>query len=430
MTHENIATITSIEAEERREAQRFPSVAGEAMKRAAKPKVTTYGWTEETHAALVELLQMLTYCRPDGSKTEKKFINRYLTPLGLKRDEAGNLYKTIGKSQVIWSSHTDTVHYKHGKQELAILGEDIKLRHGSKSNCLGADCTTGVWIMREMIKAEVPGLYIFHTGEERGGIGSEWIKSNGADMLKGYKAAIAFDRLAKTSIITHQFGGRCCSDIFADSLGRALGGGWEKDDGGSFTDTANYTGLVNECTNISVGYYGQHSSRETQNIPHAARLREIMIAFDESKLTIARRPGEVEKTSFNGFGVQRGYGQHSGWGFDDDDYYRWADIDAAKTGKVITKKSKGFVPLVKKGIITADDDLRAFEGASSYDGPWGDGIPTRRSKLIGSNRDLIRIIEDNAEGVADFLEHYGVDEEEMIEWIMQSKGFVKRGSRR
>jgi hypothetical protein len=40
---------------------------------------------------------------------------------------------------------------------------------------------------------------------------------------------------------------------------------WETDTGGSFTDTANYTENISECTNLSVGYYNAHTQSEYQD---------------------------------------------------------------------------------------------------------------------------------------------------------------------
>jgi acetylornithine deacetylase/succinyl-diaminopimelate desuccinylase-like protein len=54
---------------------------------------------------------MLTYCRPAKSPTEAKFIERFLRPLGVKRDKFGNHFLKIGGApKVLWSSHTDSVH--------------------------------------------------------------------------------------------------------------------------------------------------------------------------------------------------------------------------------------------------------------------------------------------------------------------------------
>jgi hypothetical protein len=53
---------------------------------------------------------------------------------------------------------------------------------------------------------------------------------------------------------------------------------------GVYTDSESYAWLVPECTNISVGYENQHSSRESQDLVFAADLRDRLIGFDESLL--------------------------------------------------------------------------------------------------------------------------------------------------
>lgn len=85
---------------------------------------------------------------------------------------------------------------------------------------------------------------------------------------------------------------------------------FKSDRGGSFTDSANYTDIVGECTNLSVGYYDQHTSRETLNLPHIVAMREALIRADFSKLVFKREPGEVEHK----------YGTNTGWHYDSDNY--------------------------------------------------------------------------------------------------------------
>lgn len=197
----------------------------------------------------------------------------------------------------MWSSHTDTVHHDEGLQDIIIDGPWMKAVTGKKrelSNCLGADCTTGVWLMIKMIEARKPGLYIFHREEEVGGNGSSWIAKNKANDLAGIQFAIALDRMDYASVITHQGGGRCCSDEFAEGLSFLLGDNFKPDDGGVFTDTANYTHLIPECTNISVGYFNQHGPSETQNWMFANNLLEKLIDMDMSGLIPIRDPADAE----------------------------------------------------------------------------------------------------------------------------------------
>lgn len=234
---------------------------------------------------LESIVAMLGYKRPAGSKTERAFIRDWIRPLGVQQDKAGNLYKRIGDSPVMWSCHTDTVH-RDGGQQRVVFEDGICTTRAS--NCLGADDTAGVWLMRALILAERPGLYVFHRAEEIGGHGSQYIADKFPSLLEKSSVAIALDRFGTDSIITHQAGGRCCSDAFAYSLGNALGMGHRPDDGGTFTDTANYMRLIPECTNLSVGYYDQHRAAESLDTSYLLELRDRLLALDGRDLIVER----------------------------------------------------------------------------------------------------------------------------------------------
>jgi hypothetical protein len=256
-----------------------------------------------------ELEEMLTYCRPHGSQTEADFVERYIAPLpGMGWDKYGNGILCIGSAPILWSAHTDTVHARDGRQAVQRLGHELRLAKKRNGLCLGADDGAGVWLLMEMIRANVSGLYIFHAGEEHGGLGSAWIAKNRSDLLRGYKAAIAFDRKGTTSVITHQ-GSRTCSDRFAMSLSRELGGGFNCDPTGTFTDTANYEGIIGECTNVSVGYEKNHGPNETLDLLHVRELRDMLVRFNHAGLVYEREPGEedydtwgpIKDASYEGF---------------------------------------------------------------------------------------------------------------------------------
>jgi hypothetical protein len=234
---------------------------------------------------------MLTYCRPANSPTEARFIERFLKPLGVRKDKFGNHFLKIGGEEpsILWSSHTDSVHHRDGMQELDFDGTYIKLPEGSASNCLGSDDAAGIWIMTEMIKAKVPGLYVFHYAEEIGCVGSRAIAEKKPSFLKGIKSAVAFDRKGVASVITHQ-GSRCCSDSFGSSIADQLPKRFELDPTGVLTDTKQYMKIVPECTNISVGYYDEHRPTERLDVRHLIELRNHMVAIDASKFVIERDP--------------------------------------------------------------------------------------------------------------------------------------------
>jgi len=152
-----------------------------------------------------------------------------------------------------------------------IITEFKKGKHIYTPTTLGADDKAGIYILLSLIKAEVPGLYIFHMGEELGGIGSSDIVTRSPNLVKGIKRAIAFDRMDYFDIIASQRGGVCCSQTFVKAFANQLDKlilapcgipGKYESAVGSFTDTANYIHLIPECTNLSVGYFSQHSAEE------------------------------------------------------------------------------------------------------------------------------------------------------------------------
>ncbi len=246
------------------------------------------------HGADIEsLMAILETKRPHKSKAESKFIDNWIIPLGVEHDGFGNLYKRIpgDGDSILWSVHIDTVHMTGGRQAIQKRKGIISLSSRGKSNCLGADDGAGIWLAREMILAGKPGLYIFHRAEEIGGLGSDYIATHHQKLLDGIQIAIALDRKGYNDVITHQ-GSRGCSDTFAESLCDALDMNYRPDDTGLFTDTANYFDLIPECTNISVGYFGQHSKSETLDSEFLIALRHKLIALDTSTLIVERKPGE------------------------------------------------------------------------------------------------------------------------------------------
>jgi len=244
---------------------------------------------------LTELADVHTYIRPHLSKGEKQFITRFVDDLpNVETDGFGNRIVKIGDTpNVLFSCHTDTVHSPklgHTRQAVSLQDCVLSLVKDQNGYVLGADDGAGVWLSREMIKAKVPGLYIFHRGEEHGGLGSSYIAHSEPETLDGIDFAIAFDRKGTRDIITHQ-GGRTASDTFAQSLADAIPlDGFRPDDTGLFTDTANYSGIVSECTNISVGYEGAHTKNETLDVTHLVMLRDALVETDWKSLTPSRDP--------------------------------------------------------------------------------------------------------------------------------------------
>lgn len=268
-----------------------------------------------------ELLEMLTLTRCHGSEGEELFVRNFIMPLEphLYRDPNGNILAyvvevnagselTPMKSPILFSSHVDTVHAMTDPVRQSVLyDEESAFAYKDDKRPLGADDAAGVWLMRRMIEARVPGTYIFHRGEERGGIGSRGMLAHYEHFLAGFTHAIAFDRRGQESIITEQMGGPCASDEFALALGNLIYGAdntldLKPDDTGIFTDTANYTTIIPECTNISIGYENEHSGDEILDVDYLRRLTRAFIeVFSNSpQLPAKRDPSEVYyDTGFN-----------------------------------------------------------------------------------------------------------------------------------
>jgi hypothetical protein len=267
-----------------------------------------------THDPAKRLLHILTMRRNHGSAGEANFIRQVLKPYDpeIFRAPTGERLAFVLANErdpahfsgTLWSCHIDTMHSKDpGLLQDIVYDETMGMvyKEGKVGDCLGADDGAGVWLLLEMYDAGVPGTYIFHRGEERGGIGSSGMAAHHYAWLEQFDRAIAFDRRGTTSVITHQGVGRCCSTKFAKALCDMLTADadlyhYKPDDGGTFTDTANYIDFIGECTNVSVGYQGEHVISETLDVDYALALRSRMLEVGHTSHTLPseRKPGEVD----------------------------------------------------------------------------------------------------------------------------------------
>ncbi|OQX74048.1 MAG: hypothetical protein B6D61_11950, partial [Bacteroidetes bacterium 4484_249] len=112
------------------------------------------------------LTRMLSRTTPHGYERR---LERYL-PEGGIWDEADNYIIKIGTtSETLFCAHLDTVGSRRVKTKPHIEHDVIYTTR--KSSCLGGDDKCGVLCLIAMIKAGIPGTYMFHAGEECGGIG-------------------------------------------------------------------------------------------------------------------------------------------------------------------------------------------------------------------------------------------------------------------
>lgn len=254
------------------------------------------------------LADMLSYRRPAGSVTEEVFIEKYIKTIpGVERDGYGNYILHVrGDDNTLvdvgFSAHTDTVHWNEGMQPIYMIDDpQEKYLCNDGNDVLGADDATGIWLMLNMIRAQIPGTYFFFREEEVGGNGSNYVQMNEQEHWKHLNKLISFDRMDKNSIITHQGGGRCCSENFskdlAGELNQSTGFKFKSDGTGTFTDSANFMDVIPECTNLSVGYEHQHTLNEIQVVDWLIQLRDRLLLVDWAALGVYRDPKQDDYRS-------------------------------------------------------------------------------------------------------------------------------------
>lgn len=274
---------------------------------------------------LAVLLAILRLRRPYNSANEllaREIIIQHLTgavPGGFQHsvDRHGNLVIKVGAdSGVVFTAHLDTVHNREGINNVVMVKPNSNERwlvaddENSMPDVLGADDAAGIFLLTELIKAGVPATYLFFVGEEVGGVGSSaFVRDNptfSANM------AIAFDRRGYQDVITHQgWGGRTASDEFGAALADALNQhmpstalAYVPSSRGVYTDTKEFAGIVPECTNISVGYFNEHTNREELDLNHLLALRDAVLAIEWHKLPVMRVP-EAEEDYLQSFYTNR-----------------------------------------------------------------------------------------------------------------------------
>jgi hypothetical protein len=238
-------------------------------------------------------LQLTSKTYPHGTENA---VEAFL-PKGFFKDKKGNCYLKIGESRTAFTCHMDTA---CKTQEKVIHTFEDKYIKTDGCTILGADDKAGMTILLYMIENKVPGLYCFFIGEEVGCIGSSFASDD--KMFLSYDKMISFDRRGTGSVITYQSSSRCCSDIFADALAdqlNNLGMSYKKDDTGVYTDSAEFTAVIPECTNLSVGYYSEHTTNEKQDIEHLENMAKACIKVDWESLPVARDKTKPERKTYN-----------------------------------------------------------------------------------------------------------------------------------
>jgi hypothetical protein len=236
-----------------------------------------------------KFLQLTKRTYPYGTENG---LRRQL-PKGYIEDGLGNFYLKIGENPTtMFTCHLDTADTKQSVVRHNFFDNFIGT---DGTSILGADDKAGMTVLLYMISKKIPGLYYFFIGEERGCIGSSRLASvwNNLPISEGITKCVSFDRRDVDSIIIEQFGGVCCSLVFAKELSNRLNSveycfKYSPDPTGIFTDSAEFIELIPECTNISVGYYNEHTPSEKQDIDHLEKLCKAVCKIDWETLPINR----------------------------------------------------------------------------------------------------------------------------------------------
>lgn len=243
---------------------------------------------------------MLEYRRPARSRTEEEFIARYIdTVPGMYADAYGNRLLVSPGSKILISCHTDSVHRMGGKQAVTVSRDGVASLGGNEkqSNCLGADDAAGIYAALRMIDAGVKATFIFHRDEEIGGRGSSWLADNYGKWISAFDLCLALDRRGTQDVIVTQQWDKCASDEFAATLADELGMGHGAADG-IFTDSANYTDLIPECSNLSIGYQNEHTVIETLDLHYLHAVTEKLIGVNWNAVAVVREPGDNGLSSY------------------------------------------------------------------------------------------------------------------------------------
>lgn len=270
-----------------------------------------------------------------------------LFPADIQKDKHGNYFYKIGDSKTVFTSHLDTACKDHTPVNHVFDGNIVR---SDGTTILGADDKAGMTIMLWMMKRNIPGVYYFFIGEEVGCVGSGLASQYGS--FKQYNRMISFDRRGLDSVITFQSGQRCCSEDFAKALAKELNKSkfqFKPDNTGVYTDSAEFVDIISECTNISVGYYKEHTFSEHQDIEHLTRLAEACCLVKWESLPTVRDPKKIEYKSY-GYDTWNWKSNHSttNWKTKDRNPYsyndpRWdREYDDFKKKKKQKQKSYGY----------------------------------------------------------------------------------------
>lgn len=260
------------------------------------------------HPVTKDFLALTKFTCPHGWENDL-YDDLMVGTYGASKDVMGNYFITIPGSNVLFTCHMDTAGGgKAGPQRVRRVWKPGGILATDGTTLLGADDKAGMAVLLHMVRAEVPGIYAFYVGEERGCVGSNhhavhydtYLPHLGIEKID---QVVSFDRYGYESVITHQLG-MCASDKYAWAVSEQYARHGittlAPDPHGLFTDSAQFTELVAECTNISVGYDGHHGVTERQDVEFLIQVAEASALVQWNDLPIVRQPSEDDYSGYDG----------------------------------------------------------------------------------------------------------------------------------
>lgn len=330
--------------------------------------------------------QLTNFTYPHGTESA---LLKYL-PIGYKEDGLGNYYLELGdKPSTMFTCHLDTA-CSYSKRVIHI--EEGNFIKTDGTTILGADDKAGMTVMLYMIENNIPGLYYFFVGEEVGCIGSgkladKWFEYDFSDYIK---KVVSFDRRGTDSVITEQMFGVCCSDEFALELSSQLNlanpkFSFSPDPTGIYTDSAKFMSLVSECTNISVGYYNEHSTNEKQDMLFLRNLCAAVCKVDWENLPVTR---DQSKDSWSYYGNDD-YDNENVWSGENYSYFNnGTSVEKLHISDSYIKEEKSLIHnwLINSNIYPGFKSI-SWNGNDLY-------IETDRMEFVGDRVDIIEFLPD------------------------------------
>lgn len=203
------------------------------------------------------------------------FIDTNIPDAVMEKDQHGNLYITKTKKDNPPSfypcivAHMDEVITDIPEREIVKVANffiGISRVNGDKAGT-GGDDKCGIYVCLEMLRLMDHVKVAFFIAEEVGGVGSNCCDM---DFFTDCRFVLQPDRYGNSSVITRTNGMEVTTPEFEDDLSDLMATfNYQCDNGGTFTDIGVLAkrGLELAVSNISCGYYDQHTEEEVVCIP-------------------------------------------------------------------------------------------------------------------------------------------------------------------